>query len=171
MIYILEAIGTFTKPLMRWVLTGMSVNAIEIDYTGSKNAQTLIKRAGSAGQASSAQNLVSENKHFSTQQIRGCELAHGTSKITHEHIEGEDDSAASGVSIHLKGANSQAKGIFVKHDGSAGLSHQEVYNAASTPLEGFGWSKNAQELYMRNEAGARVKLTINNLNQLVVSSI
>lgn len=170
MIYILEAIGTFTKPLIRWVLTGMSVNAIEIDYTGSKNAQTLIKRAGSAGQVSSAQNIVSENKHFSAQQIRGRELAHGTTKITHEYV-GEDDSSASAISVHIEGASSQAKGAFVKFDGSTGLAHQEVFDAASTPQEGFGWSKDGQELYMRNAAGARVKLIVSNLNTLVIQAI
>jgi hypothetical protein len=167
--YILEAIGTLTRPIMRWVLSNMVVNAFEIDYTGSANAISVTKRAGTAGQVSSCLNLTSQNKHFSAIQIRGRELAHGTAKITHEYI-GEDDSSASAVSIHVEGADSQAKGIFLKFDGSTGLAHQEVFNGESTPQEGFGWSKNAQEIYMRNSVGARVKLTVTN-NQLVISNI
>lgn len=169
MIYVLEALGTFTRPIIRWVITSMSFNALEIDYSGSANAISVTKRAGNTGEVSSCINLTSQNKHFSALQLRGRELAHGTAKISHEYV-GEDDSSASALSIHMQGANSLAKGMFAKFDGSNGLAHQEVFNADTTPQEGFGWSKNAQEIYMRDSAGARIKLSVVN-SEIIISTI
>jgi hypothetical protein len=72
-----------------------------------------IYQAGISGADISSVNIVSDNSQGSAAMIRGCELARGTLKITHEgQADGSDNSAAA-LSIDLQNAGTAAQGIFV----------------------------------------------------------